>query len=104
MKKLIAKPWLDKMLDVSTIHISQNDAELLQKDAMDACHSDSLIVKEYPEGFFVYVSREHGDDQVRTDFSPEFKAIMAEARRLKCKWVCFDGDGVMYDGLKEFNW
>ena len=112
MKKkcLIAKPWIDKILDVSTIHLSTGDAKLLEADAKllpsdkkNACHDNSLIVHEYERGFFVYVSA-YNTEQTRADFSPEFKAILAEARRRKCKWVCFDGDGEEYEGLEIFDW
>lgn len=102
MKKLIEKPWIDKILDVSTIHITKRDSELLEADASTGS-SHALLVREYEEGFFVYVDK-HGGEKCREDFSPEFKAIIAEARRRKCKWVCFDCDAMEYDELPKFEW
>ena len=94
--KLIPCPRVDKIMDVNSGHMTEDDDRILKSKDCRA------IVYKYCEGFFVYVGLP--EDDAFAGFSKEFQTIIKEARRLGCKFVCFDCDGEIYEELPKFDW
>jgi hypothetical protein len=104
----IKKPYIQKVLDISTGHVTQSDVMLLRSCAI----SDTAwgpIVMPYEEGVIVAVSSD--DETFAADlimwaghFSKEFCKVISVAHDRGCTYVKFDQDGIEYTDLKVFNW
>ena len=99
---------INKMLTVSTAHITQETAELLDKICKDSTLS-SLIVyekvcrykniqEEY--GWFIYCNVNLADLKAPEDLLN----VICFAKDLGCAWLCFDRDGDILDYLETYNW
>ena len=94
-------PQCFKVLDISTIHISEEENGYLQNI------NSPLITYEYNEGFFVYVPISFIIDEpniIKTGFSEGFINILKLAAAQDCKFVCFDADGIVYEDLPQYDW
>jgi len=105
-------PWIEKMLVVSTGHISPQDERLLHYKV----YPYSCLARD--EGYILYINEEEpisisNSEDFITEikmhdnlkrFSPEFRKILKIAQEKECIWVMFDRDGQIYDDLKEFDW
>ena len=103
----IHKPYVHKMLDISTGHITEKDAMFLR--AVDPTSADAPIVKLYEEGFIVTVSMDKAslDSDLKAwgkVYSTQFCKIINLAHAQGCAYVQFDEDGMIYKDLKLFNW
>lgn len=109
-------PQISKALEVSTAHISPGDAELLDTATIVAETEVSLdnpvIAYKYLEGYFVYTKLNHAPGEVRdfnracraSGYSESFVKLVAQARRLGCKYLQLDADGVVYKRLAQHEW
>lgn len=89
---------ITKNLVVSTAHIKWEDNELL------SCESQPhLIVKHYPEGFFINVVGEL-DPSACLYYSEAFKNLLTLAKENGCTYLQLDGDGPLIEGLPTFEW
>ena len=103
----IHKPYIYKMLDISTGHITEKDVKFLL--AVDPDSADAPIVKTYEEGFIVSVSSDEASFKVDLKawgkvYSKSFCKIIKRTHELGCAFVQFDQDGMIYKDLKLFNW
>lgn len=105
---LTGNPYLKKVLDISTSHITLEDNKLLSLQT-EELPSQGPCVYNYLEGYFVFVSS--NPDNFKSDlvewekhFSPEFCRIMLHAHTIGVNYVQFDADGVEYKDLKTFSW
>jgi hypothetical protein len=100
---------LSKNLEVSTAHISQQDAKLLD-EASDCPGAPPVVVYKYPEGYFLYVPEATEDfkDIIliahRAGFSKNVLDLMANARQNKCKYVHIDRDSEVYPDIPTYEW
>ena len=113
-------PYISMNLDVSTCHITENDAALLDS-------SKVVVVHKYEEGYFVFVPEDPNDfydfiglhciinrtvtdieseEQIFTDagFSKDFVNLMKLARQHGCKYLQLDRDGREYGDLPKYSW
>ena len=112
------KPKTYKHLDVSTLHVTEDDIELLEMDFQRGggehtkrrVEPSCLIVhSKYPEGFFVYVSDDDGVAANEPEcmrmfgYSAAMIALMALARREYCIYLRVDVDGARYKDLETFE-
>jgi len=102
----IDKPYIHKMLDINTGHITERDVNFLRAINNSA---DAPIIKLYEEGFIVTVSLDEASlkDDLKAwgkVYSISFCKIIKRAHELGCAYVQFDQDGVIYKDLKVFNW
>lgn len=105
-------PYVFKCLDISMGHITKKDAELLIIDdshpvAHEKYHNNPVVSYEFEYGFFVFVPENdegYSKDALKFGYSKAFVEVMDKARKLKCKFIQFDGDGIEYDDLPTFKW
>ena len=112
------KPKTYKHFDVSTLHVTEDDVELLEMDyqrggdgiSMRRAGPSCLIVhSKYPEGFFVYVSDDDGiaanepECMSKYGYSAAMIALMALARKNYCIYLRVDVDGALYGDLEHFE-
>ena len=103
---------VQKYLDISTAHITEEDTKILTNKETQDDHMLPIIIHEYDEGYFINVSidsLEHEKDKyvvslTKIGFSEAFINIMLKACSLNCYWVRFDGDTPKCNDLPEFEW
>lgn len=95
----------NKVLDISTGHITENDNKLL---ADEEC---PVSAYKFIYGFLVNVPHnlENIYEETRkaiviTGFSDAFQTIYELARKNKCDYIMFDCDGITYEDLPVFEW
>lgn len=101
---------IQKILTLSTAHISENTAKRLETDPDD----NNLGLVVYPKagyGFFIYIPYiPNGtktlppQDWFKEDFPEELYNCIVLAAELGCDILCFDQDGNEYPFLKSFDW
>ena len=96
-----AQPYIVKVLECSTAHITSKDNDLLNQDGMSA-----PAVYKFEYGHFVYAENvfEEQETLAKTGFSEQFIRILKKANSEGCKFVQFDCDGMEYNDLEKFNW
>jgi hypothetical protein len=109
-KQSDGKMDIGKVWEVSTVHITQNDAALLETP------DSELVAFPYAEGVWVLVPDDDawGDmyDNSRYEdswfgyvgFSPAVSHILSIARSHKIRYVRLDADAEIYDFLEEHHW
>lgn len=95
---VIKEPYIFKVLDISTGHITEDDAKRLEANE-DRITAYSL--HEY--GWLVYIG-EIIENWPKKYWSPAFRKVLRVAKELGCEYVRFDRDGTEYDGLPKFDW
>lgn len=93
--------------DISTCHITEDDAKKLQELAErydDGRGSFSPTVYSYEEGFFVYVSDNYLSDYKNASMSSAFINLLAMANKQRMAYLNLDIDGEIYDELPQFDW
>ena len=89
-----------KMMDVSTSHISKMDNYILLNDLCD----DLVFYPKYG-GFFVCVPEVK--DFVEMDLSMMsngFKIILKKAMKHHADWILLDSAGTIYSDLEVYEW
>lgn len=99
---------IQKMLIVSTAHISKDDNEILGTFG-EPDGPMCLIVDPYPYGYIVWIGTYSGDEeypgQIKDEgLSDEFISLMELAEQLGCEYLKLDRDGPIYDDLPTFEW
>ncbi len=94
--------------DVSTGHISENDARQLAEDAANYdAPGPGLVVLRYPEGFFVNTAVADDADAMREQegrYTPELLGLLRVACEQGAFWLRLDADGHRVEGAKTFDW
>jgi hypothetical protein len=97
---------IHKNLDISTVHITEQDSEKLSSNG----DNGPLILYPFGFGHFIYVE---SDEEIfketlekvrRAGYSIQFQNIMQLAHDLECKFIQLDGDGAQYENLIQFDW
>jgi hypothetical protein len=104
--KIKDKDCISSIFEISTGHLTSKDNKLLA-EAGEGKTSNPIVAYIYEYGYFVFVpEKDTGLNQyARTyGYSKGFTKIMTRARKLKCKYIQFDGDGYILDDLETFNW
>ena len=97
---MITDPFVFKVLDISTAHMSKEDSQKLQAEA-DNGHAPVYELRDY--GFLVYVG-EIEENWPDDEMSSAFRKVLDSAKELGCDYVRFDRDGREYAELEKFNW
>lgn len=105
------KPSVDRILNVSTSHITTHDHNLLlTKNEDDACKVAACFSSyPYDEGWFLYLydnpsSGFHAKDMTAAGFSHAFCDIVKFAVENKCSLIRLDADAEQYEDFPTFNW
>lgn len=97
---------ITKNLDISTVHISEQDNEKLCSNG----DNGPLIIHPYGEGHFIYVEQDEVhfmetlDKLMKERYSHAFIDIMQLAHDLGCAFIQLDGAGTEYKHLTKFDW
>lgn len=87
---------IERSLVLSTAHISEATAALLgdHSEAEDF----NVVVYAVEYGWLVWA------DSADFAGAPELSALLKLAREQGCKWIRFDQDGEVVEGLPTFEW
>jgi len=97
---MITDPFVFKVLDISTGHMTKDDSLGLDANS----HSGPAPVYELHEyGWLVYVG-EIEESWPGEDWSEAFRKVLNAAKELGCDYVRFDRDGREYPELQKFEW
>lgn len=97
----ISSPYTFKVLELSTVHITKHDSELLKQDDLPFTCYDL----EY--GWMLFCDTRMADrayDITRYGFSAAFLRLIHLAWDNECTWIRLDCDGFVYDDLPKFKW
>lgn len=83
----------NKYLDVNVAHLNARERE-------DARERE--LAKPHEFGFWFYVDFEEYDVDLTKDF-PNLLAIIKIARDLDCRWINFDTDADVLEGVPTFD-
>jgi hypothetical protein len=93
----VKDPFIYKVWEISTAHITIQDEKLLQGD----CTSFSCTVFDF--GFSIPVIDDN-IDVAKKNFSPEFAHLMEIAEELNVQYLVLDADGKQHSELPLFDW
>lgn len=99
-----------KLLEISTGHISFNDAKLLNK--LSKKDEDIYLITVSSNGYGYYVSftadmieeKEEVENLLKAGFSREFINILLKAHENECYKILFDRDVQISTELSTFFW
>lgn len=99
-----------KVADVSTLHISGEDAVILKKHAGAGHEEHPQVILEYEYGFMV--STWHSEEDLpnfkdkltKLGHTPEYVSLVLRCNIGGYKWLNLDCDGEDYDDLPVFEW
>ena len=94
-----ATPVFVKVLDVSTVHITEADNDYLGSDAA----ARSLICDGFEYGFYVYACYSAAE-VAGLPISDSFKTLLLWAGRVGATTIKLDCDGEVYSHLPKNAW
>lgn len=89
---------ISKMLTVSTAHITQTTAEILDDGVRDL-----IVYKKDEYGWFIVVPESDVIVHLWTVL-PNLMTLLAFAKDLGCDWLCLDRDGEVLEYIKSYEW
>jgi hypothetical protein len=103
---------VEKMLCLSTAHITQQQSEeLAERVALDI---EGQKPGDWTDGFIVYPHGAYGwllpiggierEDLVQDGIDGNIMAIFDQAIAEQCDWILIDQDAELIEGLPEFDW
>lgn len=87
---------INKMLTISTAHISEETAKLLDKDEIGI-----PVFNKGNYGWFIFVPQYN--DYV-SYIPKDLNHLLTFAKDCDCDWLCLDADGEILDYLETFVW
>lgn len=105
---------IDKMLTLSTAHITPHTGGLLDEYLRRREHEFDGDIEQnfdgcsvYPKadyGWFIYVDDAKDDPAVFDKLPADFAYLVDYALSHDCKWLCLDRDGDVVDDLISYDW
>lgn len=106
------RPEITKMMTISTRHVTNETAVLLNAIADEYPNADAPTV--YKKGEFgwlifvpndyLYCTDERDIKEKYEDIPEDLHEVMLEAYGRNCRWLCLDGDGPVVDKLAKYDW
>ena len=93
---------IDKMLTVSTAHISAESNDWLARAGSGSEASDIVVYLKADEGYFIYVPER--SDFIEKDIPGDIVKCMELACENGCSWLCLDRDGMEVDEFEVYDW
>lgn len=87
---------IDKMLTISSFHISGETSEFLD----DESRAELVVYGKATFGWFIVVDHAATEENVPDDL----KRVLDLAREKGCAWLCLDQDANILEELPEYNW
>ena len=95
-------PGTAKVMEISTCHVSEETAKMLDIEAANTERNLDLVVYAKGEyGWWIFVPDE---DMMPETIPEELAACLNHARKAGCKWLCLDCDADVIDELAKFSW
>jgi len=88
---------IEKTFVASTIHIEEEDIELLRLD-------DEWRLNDYAYGILIYIGDEDATNVFSSNYSEGLRLLILFAISLDCKYLKLDSDGPVYDKFPEYEW
>lgn len=89
---------ISKMLTISTAHITEITAELLDDGVKDLA-----IYKKADYGWFIFIPSSDVIASLHIVL-PDLIDLLAFAKDLGCEWLCLDRDGEELNYFRTYNW
>jgi hypothetical protein len=103
----INTPVITKTLEISTIHITEEDNKILIK-LKDDPNTIIFTSDEYGYKIFIPISSNDRMENLKlikkAGLSQSFNEIFQEGIKLNVNLISIDRDGPVYDNLPKFNW
>jgi hypothetical protein len=99
--KGLTDPFIFKVLDICTSHMSSKDNQKLQSEESGNQQLPAYELSEY--GWLVYIG-ELDENWSRGTMSAAFRKVLKVAKQMGCEYVRFDRDGREYPELIKFKW
>jgi len=96
----IKNPYIVKILNVSTGHLSFPESETLTHEANEG-NAPVYDIRE--SGWIVYTG-DPDENWQDVKMSEQFFKILKAAGALECSYVWFDRDGNHYEEFETFDW
>ena len=101
---------IDQMITISTCHISQETAKVLEDSSEEK--TSLYLPATYTKGkygFLVYVGEDFTGDRIKDsdacqDVPDDLYECMKLAKKQGCVWLCFDRDAMVVDNLPSYDW
>jgi hypothetical protein len=101
----MSNPEICKMLTLSTAHVSQETAALLDGRQTHYVAEVPVTFAKGDYGWFVHVpDPRDSDPEEEQNWAPDLAACIAFARGLGCDWLCLDRDGETVGDLPTYEW
>jgi hypothetical protein len=108
-------PFIVKVFEASSCHITQQDDKLLKRDDLSALAVYDIKAGKVRYGYLIYTGLEDNNAvEELKDFTKEAIAkdgystalinLLELAKKNGCKFLQLDCDGVEYEDLPRFNW
>tara|TARA_Y100000310_G_scaffold305881_1_gene346530 strand:+ start:575 stop:847 length:273 start_codon:yes stop_codon:yes gene_type:complete len=88
---------IEKTLVASTVHIEQDDFDLLNMD-------EAWRLSPYEYGTIIYIGDEEAIDYFSSNYSEGLKLLVLFAVSLDCKYLKLDSDGSIYEEFPQYDW
>lgn len=93
---------ISKMLTLSTAHISEETAVMLEREVKYGVNDIPLSIYNKAEfGWFIYVSEYYKDIE---DIPEDLMSCLDLAKENECDWLCLDCDGIIVPELPTYDW
>ena len=94
---------IQRVLVLSTVHISRADAAVLRQ-LSDHELVTGPVVYAYPEGYWIHMGDEMYEYEEVPQLSKAFYAAAKLAQKNGCQFLRLDCDGQVRANLPQFNW
>lgn len=90
---------IQRVLVLSTGHIREQDERFLRN------HDGAYYIIPYEYGYFVWVPSELENlEDAMGEVPPKIGELIKLAFEENCQWLRLDSDGMIVEGLEEFDW
>ena len=95
-----AEDRVQKLLDLSTSHVSNATRELLESE-----YKLPVRYVKHEHGWLFFLSSiDKYINEQEFDAVPELRALMTEAVKRGCSYINFDSDADILEGFETFDW
>lgn len=98
-----------QLLDISTAHIKQSTAELLNHLVFLSDKNIIFTKEDYPD-LIIYPKGEYGwfifaaSEELHKSVPEELVKVIEHTKAKGCDWLVLDRDGEIIDELESFDW
>ena len=108
MSEIIHGFEIHRHADISTCHVTQEDAKRIEELGQKI----PGVISVYPEGWWIYLPRMedsdekicHLDDLIAAGMSKPYVTVIAALYIADIHYARFDADGAQHPALPQFEW